>query len=263
MNTGRSIITAVEKHISDFSHSLLKSLYDKGQGLIIKYVPSKWAVKYLVAQKLKISESPALTWGTATYVTPLIYPLSSALYGRIGLVSSYDPTNWQVFDAISASGRAAYVRWARNQPAYRDLLLTVHSTLCNHELRNKFRQDFSIDCLLFHPDQEAEFHTNKTGDIWMAVTDWTTNNEIDIGLSERLNTARFTVLIDEDFDLLDKDGLPTRVSKGKIEDATVGMMTRRFTTGIDIVSARTNINLTTMVHNAYSNSGFVHIYIMP
>jgi hypothetical protein len=46
-------------------------------------------------------------------------------------------------------------------PAFSDLVLTAHSTPANYLLRNKFRRDFNIDCVLFHQDQEAEVHTDR------------------------------------------------------------------------------------------------------
>src|SRR3977135_4443191 len=103
-----------------------------------------------------ISTTSALTWGTATYVTPLTFPLSSALYGRIGLVSDFDPGGWRIFEATNPAARMASIRGVQAQPVFSGLGLTVHSTYANHMLRNQFREDFRIDCVLFHPDQEAE-----------------------------------------------------------------------------------------------------------
>ena len=83
----RAIIDAVQREIEPYENSRLRGfVYDHGP-YVIKFVQSKWAERYAVPRQLKISETPALTWGTATYVTPLAFPLSSALYGRIGLVT--------------------------------------------------------------------------------------------------------------------------------------------------------------------------------
>ena len=175
---GRNILKAVEKQIVDYDNSQLKKLVALHGDYVIKFVSSQWAKNYLTPQKLKISARPALTWGTATYVTPLAFPLSSALYGRIGLVCKYDPTSWRIFDSTSTAAQTAYILWARAQPAYQDLLLTVHSTHANHLMRDKFRKDFRIDCVLFRPDQEAENHTDASSHTWMAVTDWTSAKNI-------------------------------------------------------------------------------------
>src|ERR1700730_10015396 len=151
---GHGIRTSVEQSIKLYADSRLANLLDDVGPYAIKFVKSRWAASYLSPGRLKISQTPALTWGTATYVTPLAFPLSSALYGRIGLVTDYDPHDWSVFDATDPAVRMTYVNWVRAQPAFSDLVLTVHSTHANHYLRNKFRDDFKIDCVLFHPDQE-------------------------------------------------------------------------------------------------------------
>ena len=84
---GQSIFRAVQRNVKKYDKSRLATLViDSGGPYAIKFVKSRWAINYLNPARLKISETPALTWGTATYVTPLAFPLSSALYGRIGLV---------------------------------------------------------------------------------------------------------------------------------------------------------------------------------
>jgi hypothetical protein len=181
---GSGILSAVEGLIMPYERSPLRSLVDDfGGPFAIKFVNSQWADTYRTPAPLKISANPALTWGTATYVTPLAFPLSSALYGRVGLVSDYDPRGWRVFDATDPVAVAAYVRWVQAQPSFSELVLTVHSTHANHYLRNKFREDFMIDCVLFNPDQEADLHTDRGQHIWMAVTDWTISGKIDSGMS--------------------------------------------------------------------------------
>ena len=257
---GASIIRAVEDVIEQYTTSrLARLLADAGGPYAIKFVKSRWAVNYLNPSRLKISDSPALTWGTATYVTPLIFPLSSALYGRIGLVTDFDPGGWRIFDATVPAARAAYVQWIRVQPAFSDLVLSVHSTQANHFLRNKFREDFNIDCVLFNPDQEADLHTDRATDIWMAVTDWTVQGRIDANMSDRLSHARFTVLLDEDF-VLEENGLPIRRAERQIEKATENILTK---TGCPIPAARTHPGIPAMVIQYYRNRGYLHLYIEP
>ena len=41
-------------------------------------------------------------------MTPLALPLSSALYGRTGLVSKFDASDWRIFDATDPAARVAY-----------------------------------------------------------------------------------------------------------------------------------------------------------
>jgi len=103
----RKITDEVEKEITDYESSrLYKLVLDYGP-YVIKFVQSNWADHYSSLKPLKISDTPAQTWGIATYATPLGFPLSSALYGRIGLVTTYDPKGWRIFDATNPSARMA------------------------------------------------------------------------------------------------------------------------------------------------------------
>jgi hypothetical protein len=257
---GQSIAKSVERCVLPYNRSRLAQLVEDSEGpYAIKFVKSQWACKYLAAARLKISQTPALTWGTATYVTPLAYPLSSALYGRVGLVTDYDPTGWQVFDATDPISRMAYVTWVRAQPAFSDLVLTVHSTQSNHYLRNKFRKDFAIDCVLFNPDQEAELHTNRGKHVWMAVTDWNPDGSIDSNFSSRLKNALFTVLIDEDFALED-NGLPIQSAARQIEKATERIADKEC---LEIDSARVWPGLPQKLIEYYKKPGYLHLYINP
>lgn len=259
---GANIVSSVEAEIRNFSSSSLASLMSANGCFAIKFVQSRWAAHYESPARLKISETPALTWGTATYVTPIAFPLSSALYGRIGLVTNFDPTDWRVFDATTPAGRCAYVRWARVQPIYSDLLLTVHSTQANHLLRNRFREQFRIDCVLFHPDQEAESHTDRAHHIWMAVTDWTARRTIEHRMSRRLCNARFTVLIDEDFRLQDQ-GLPIQLAERQIERVTERLHARSPNPPANVRQVRGDPNLARQIADVYQQGGYLHIFIEP
>jgi hypothetical protein len=257
-----SIRKAVEQEIRPYAGSRLAGYVTEGGPFAIKFVQSQWADHYATPKPLKISATPALTWGTATYVTPLVFPLSSALYGRIGLVTEYDASTWRIFDATAPAARSAYVRWARSQPIYADLLLTVHSTQTNHALRNQFRERFRIDCVLFNPDQEAEAHTDRGKHVWMAVTDWKPNGTIDPEMSTRLNNARFTVLIDEDFKLMDQ-GLPIQTAPRQIERTTETYQTNHPNHPIGVPIARTNPALPLTISTIYKSGGYLHVYIDP
>jgi hypothetical protein len=153
----------------------------------------------------------------------------------------------------------AYVNWVRVQPAFSELVLTVHSTFANHFLRNKFRENFHVDCVLFNPDQEAELHTDRGQHIWMAVTDWTTNNSIDPGMSNRLRNARFTVLIDEEF-ALEENGLPIMRAERQIEKFTQMIVAQSC---MEVGRGRLDPNLAAAVINHYQVGGYLHLYIKP
>jgi len=153
----------------------------------------------------------------------------------------------------------AYVQWGRVQPAFSDLVLTVHSTQSNHFLRNTFREEFEIDCVLFNPDQEAELHTDRGRHVWMAVTDWTNDRKISGFMSDRLGKARFTVLLDEDF-ILEDNGLPIETAERRIEKATETILLK---TCLQIGSARTDTSLPSTVIQHYRAGGYLHLYIEP
>lgn len=262
MTTIAEVDAAVEQHVVAYGNSSLKQLIDgAGVGpLAIKYVPAVWAAKYRMPAPLWISSTPALTWGTATYVAPLTFALSSALYGRVGLVSPFDPSAWRVFDATSHGARDAYIQWARTQPDYRSLVLTVHSTYANHAMRDRFKRRFGIDCVTFRPDQRAELHTNQRGDVWMAVTDWTPQRRrIAQGPSRTFSDARFTVLVDEEFGLTD-DGLPVRSAPRMIEAVTERINPQD---GHPVSRARAWADLPKAIAAQYHADGYVHLWIAP
>lgn len=172
-----------------------------------------------------------------------------------------DFERWRVFDATSYGARNAYVDWARTQPDYRSLLLTVHSTYANHAMRDRFKRQFRIDCVTFRPDQRAELHTNGRSDVWMAVTDWVSpgRRRIAQGPSWAFRDARFTVLVDEEFDL-PNDGLPVRSSPRMIESVTERIASR---VGENVSTARTMAGLPGLIADQYHANGFVHLWNSP
>jgi hypothetical protein len=145
---------------------------------------------------------------------------------------------------------------------YADLLLTVHSTDANHFLRNQFRQLFKIDCVLFHPDQEAEEYTKSVDHVWMAVTDWAPSGAIQSGFSQRLSKARFTVLIDEDFQLEDH-GLPIRTAPRQIERITERMQRNAPTHPVQVSHARNDPRMPLLISQVYHGNGYLHVFIEP
>lgn len=169
--------------------------------LAIKYIPATYAKGYVNGTRpsLRISTSAGFTWGTGTYVSPLLFPISTAIFGRVGIVARFDPSGWRVFDATTAANRGLYIGWIGMQPLHGALTLTMHSQLANQYLRDLFRKTYEIDCVLFLPDQFNAVYTDPVADIWMNVTDWTPTGEIAVGDSGRFTAPRFTVLLDEEF----------------------------------------------------------------
>lgn len=263
LSTATHIAEAVNRQIVDYASAGLDHLLETDGGrYVIKYVASRWAMQYTAARQIKVSQTPALTWGTGTYVSPIAHPLSTAMYGRCGLVARADDAPaWRVFDARQPTAQAAYVNWVRTQPLFSDLVLTVHSTYANHVLRDMFRRLFKIDCVLFRPDQVADLHTDIVNDTWLLVTDWTATGDIAASFSTRLRDAKFTILIDEEFDLLDQGGLPIRAADRTVEAATLA---RPSSTGVPVSHARADIpGLARAIVREYSQDGFVHVWIAP
>lgn len=149
--------------------------------------------------RLPISSSPAFTWGPATYVTPLAYPNSSAIFGRVGIVSRFDPSDWNVIDMTTSLGQEAYLMWLSHQPQAKKASLTMHGSVINGKLKAAFRHEFKIDCILFPPDQLNNEYTHKD-DTWMAVTDWGRARELRRdGFSNRFHDPKITVIAEDEF----------------------------------------------------------------
>lgn len=181
-----------------------------GPPLCIKYIQPKWAGIYNTSGKrLRVSTNPAFTWGTGTYVVPLAFPLSSAIFGRVGVVSFFDPTGWRAFDTTDRSNEDLYLQWVGHQRAARRAQLTMHTALYNQQLRDTFRINFRIDCVLFRPDQYNRVYTDATKDVWMNVTDWDSRGSIEQEWSIRFTDPRICVLVEEEF-IDDHHGLVRR-----------------------------------------------------
>lgn len=197
----------IRKHVVKCSETRLAQLVDESMDeyrstpLVIKYTSARFVGSYRAGSgHLYISNTPGFTWGDATYVTPLAFPLSSAIFGRVGVVARFDPTKWLVYDATQPLLEELYMRWIALQPRSRQLLLTCHSQLANQFMRNLFRTAFQIDCVLFKPDQRNRWYT-RHGDVWMAVSDWDSNHElVHVGASGSFTDARVTVLSEEEFE---------------------------------------------------------------
>jgi hypothetical protein len=177
-----------------------------GDPLVIKYIPARFAGVYQSpGGRLRISDTAGFTWGTGTYVVPLAYPVSSAIFGRVGVVAKFDPTGWRVFDATNVQNQDHYLSWAAQQLFGRQAALTAQSAYYNQLLRDLFRVAFDIDCVLFPPDQTNAAYTDPA-DVWMNVTDWTRTSgtpskpSIAIGFSGLFTDPRIAVLVDDEFD---------------------------------------------------------------
>jgi hypothetical protein len=193
-----------------FPDQILVTKTGSAHNLVIKYVSPESANTYnQPGQKLFISQTPGFTWGRATYVTPLAFPVSTAIFGRVGVVATFDPhvhpgdREWHTFDTTIVDHERLYLRWLQTRPLYRRFALTAHSGYISQMLRDEFRLNYDIDCVLFRPDQSNPRYTRTRSDVWMAVSDWHDmpggQKTIATGYSDRLWQARLTVVIEEEF----------------------------------------------------------------
>jgi hypothetical protein len=199
----RDLDAAIRGAVTGFPVQILRASQGErpGSALAIKYIPTKFAAKYRTpGQQLKISETAGFTWGRGTYVTPLAYPLSTAIFGRVGVICEFDPAGWRIFDATSRANQQLYLRWLQAQPLYQRFALSAQSAYISQLLRDLFRRRYRIDCVLFRPDQSNPRYTNSASDVWMAVTDWTATGGIATGFSNRFTAARLTVVLEEEFE---------------------------------------------------------------
>lgn len=172
--------------------------------LAVKYVPSRYAASYRTPGSKLVIGSSNFTWGRGVYVTGVEEPLSTAIYGRAGVVASFKPSAWRVFDARVSTNEALYLDWLHQQPDYREAVLTVHADYWLHRFRNLFREQFAIDVVLFHPDEFDSFGWyTRADDTWLAVSDWTSAGYLAEGYSDVFIDPRLTILIEEDFRLDD------------------------------------------------------------
>jgi hypothetical protein len=211
-----SLINDIEMAILNSAANQLAGLLTAGgtvadPWLVIKYIPVKYCRDFLPGSGarpcLRISDSPAFTWGTGNYVVPLAYPLSTAIYGRAGIVAALDrsPTaSWRIFDARVQANQDLYIQWALRQPAFKWLTLTCHANLANHFLRDAFRETFQIDCVVFHPDQRNVHYTNSRDD-WMCISDWNSRRRLARGDSAVLQTPRLAIIVSEEFTPIGSD----------------------------------------------------------
>lgn len=196
--------------------------------LAIKYIPARYGAAYhRPGRKLVISNTPGFTWGQATYVTTLMYPLSTAIFGRVGVISEFDPAGWRTFDATKEENKRLYLSWLQTRPKYRDFVLTAQSAWFGQQLRNLFRQNYRIDCVLFRPDQSNPRYTDVKSDVWMAVTDWAPKGKLASSYSGRFLQPRLTVIVEEEFE--DRKGGTHREGVLRLATSTpAGVLPGRF-----------------------------------
>lgn len=147
------------------------------------------------------------TWGKAVYVTGIHEPLSTATYGRVGLVSYFNPGKiLKVFDARDQNNYEVYLEWLQCQPLYSRALLTVHTNHWLHGLRNAFRTQFRIDAVMCSPDeQDVGLWYTDPADTWLCVSDFEPDpkrpgqERLKDNFSEVFPDVRLTIVVEDEF----------------------------------------------------------------
>ena len=175
---------------------------------VIKYTGAKYGGRYPPGPNSKgavglyVSPSPGFTWGPGVYACPIAYPISGAIYGRCGIVAQIPSTHgWKIFDATDQAIANLYVAWAQQQPLYPMLTLTAHANWANHLLRTLFKERFAIDVVIFRPDEFHNRYTNRVGDRWLAISEWSAPGKLASGvIATRVVQAQLTVILAEEFE---------------------------------------------------------------
>ncbi len=189
----------IDGHILAGTTAFNSDFREKDGGVyVIKYLPAKRLGSFLGSGKrLFASDVPGFTWGDGVYIAPLSAPLTTMMFGRIGVVGRIEPR--RVYDATRPPGRDLYQAWIRFQWQWYNLLTTtIHSNVANRYLRNAFRTKFRIDCVIFRPDQFCPGYVGPNSDSWFTVTHWT-NGRVAAGLTSSVLDAEWCVVGCEEF----------------------------------------------------------------
>ena len=144
---------------------------------VTKFFPAKYLDGFIKHPYLIISTSLGFTWGDGVYVSPIADTQTAMFYGRACVVGFIRLSNIKnVFDATQSRGIDLYLEWIPHfSHWFERLATTVHADDSNRFLRNKFRQKFHIDLVVFPPDQYATVDNNirlyLPGN-WFALSDW-------------------------------------------------------------------------------------------
>ena len=192
----------VDRHIAQVSDSPeLKDLLANDPLHVIKYMPTKFLPDTLLRRQLYASERVGFTWGDAIYVAPLAFPLSTMMYGTVGVVGVYRTAGRRFFDASTPRSISLYQEWIRYQSRdYADLTTTIHANSANRELRNAFRTRFQIDCVVFRPDEGCPQYVDVSRDWWIAITHWDASRDAAYGFSSEVTDLKWCAVTPDGFE---------------------------------------------------------------
>ncbi len=200
---------AVEHDIQEWcitsSGTFQKTYVETDKVWVLKYMPARFLKSFLSAKRMSISATPGFTWGDGIYVTPLLHPYSTMMYGRAGVMGWLPWTSRQ--QAYDATGRGLdlYLEWIQYfRGPYKYLATTLHANLANRALRNAFRRKFKIDVVFFPPDQVNQAYVNPSTDRWLVVSDWSGAGPQAPGQrpvqSDRIKECEWVAMVEEEFE---------------------------------------------------------------
>ncbi len=245
-----SIDRAIESAIQAASAAGLAAIAAPGlpadeSRYVVKYTGAKYGGRYPPGPNAKtslglhVSPNPGFTWGAGVYACPVAYPVSGAIYGRCGIVAELPQTaGWRLFNATDPAAANLYVQWVQLQPLYPMLTLTAHANWANHLLRNLFKERFTIDLVVFPPDEFHARYTNRLTDRWLAISEWRAPGKLASGVdATRPTNARLTVILAEEFEVY---------GSGIRRQALIGptpTLPTMIPTAADVIAAYRNSNL--------------------
>lgn len=190
----------IEHHINHSRRSADPFVEDDGSLLVLKHLAAS-NLRRTLRLGFYASSEKGFTWGDGVYVSPLSQPLTTMMYGDVGVAGSVDADGLRFFDAVDPAGLQMYQRWIQGQgPEYDLLTTTVHSDFANRQLRNDFRTRFQIDCVIFLPDEPCVHYTDPHNDRWLALTHWNAANAVGYGPSKVVRKLKWCFVSADTFE---------------------------------------------------------------
>jgi len=145
-----------------------------GETWVLKFFPPQYLASFMQNRKLVISVTPGFTWGDGVYIVPIDHVYSAMIYGRVGVMGWIDQSDLRrVYDAADPVGLALYREWIQFKPGLFSLLTTtVHAQFANRRLRNAFKKRFTLDLVVFRPDEFNRAYVQPTSDRWFVLSDF-------------------------------------------------------------------------------------------
>ena len=203
-----STLDQLEKHVEDWvesSRSTFRASYLDGHKFwVFKCFSPRYLAEFMKRRQLVVSTSPGFTWGDGVYAVPLCHAYSAMIYGRIGVMGWMGcNSSTRVYDASSPRGISLYQEWIQFKPElFRLLTTTVHSQLSNRRLRNAFRRRFSLDLVLFRPDEFNRAYVDPAGDRWCVTSEFSGPvRSATTGFSTSIRECELVAIGTEEFDV--------------------------------------------------------------